>query len=311
MQIASLILDQMLQFFLMLLLGFIIVKVGLLKANDSKVLSTLSIYIVLPCVIVNAFQIDYNKETAMGLMLAFGAACVIHVLLLVLNTILRRIFHLDVVEQASVIYSNAGNMIIPIVSSVLGPEWVLYSSAFVSVQIILLWTHCKSLLCEEKQFDIKKVLGNINIWAILIGILLFLLRIQLPGIAASTFTSIGYLMAPLGMFVMGMLLAGSDLKSVFGNFRVYIVAVLRLLICPVAVLLVLKASGAATWIPNADTILFISFLACTTPASATITQMAQVYNKNAEEASSVNIVTTLVCLVTMPLLTQLYWMLIG
>jgi hypothetical protein len=79
----------------------------------------------------------------------------------------------------------------------------------------------------------------------------------------------------------------------------------------VAVLLVLKASGAANWIPNADTILFISFLACTTPASATITQMAQVYEKNAEEASSVNIVTTLVCLVTMPLLTQLYWMLIG
>jgi hypothetical protein len=311
MQIASLILDQMLQFFLMFLLGFIIVKVGLLKANDSKVLSTISIYIVLPCVIVNAFQIDYNTETAMGLMLAFGAACVIHALLLVLNAILRRILHLDVVEQASVIYSNAGNMIIPIVSSVLGPEWVLYSSAFVSVQIILLWTHCKSLLCEEKKFDIRKVLGNINIWAILVGILLFLFRIRLPGIVSSTCTSIGYLMAPLGMIVMGMLLAGSDMRSVFCDSRVYIVAVLRLIICPLAVLLVLKASGAAAWITNADTILFISFLACTTPASATITQMAQVYEKNAREASSVNIVTTLVCLATMPIFTQLYWMMIG
>jgi hypothetical protein len=311
MQIASLIFNQMLQFFLMLLLGYIIVRAGILKANDSKVLSSISIYIVLPCVIVNAFQIDYDTDTAKGLMLAFGAACVIHVLLLLINLIVSRIFHLDVVEQASTIYSNAGNMIIPIVSAVLGPEWVLYSSAFVSVQIILLWTHCKSLLCEEKQFDIVKVLKNINIWAIIVGILLFLLRIQLPSVVSSTFTSIGALMAPLGMIVMGMLLAGSDLKTVFGNFRVYLVSVLRLLVCPIVVLLVLKASGAYTWIPNADTILFISFLACTTPASATITQMAQVYGKNAEEASSVNIVTTLVCLVTMPILASLYWMLIG
>jgi hypothetical protein len=247
----------------------------------------------------------------MGLMLAFGAACVIHVLLLLINAVVGRVFHLDVVEQASVIYSNAGNMIIPIVSSVLGAEWVLYSSAFVSVQIILLWTHCKSLLCEEKQFDIKKVLKNINIWAIIVGILLFLLHIQLPSVVSSTCTSIGALMAPLGMIVMGMLLAGSDLKTVFGNFRVYIVAVLRLIVCPVVVLLAIKLSGAAAWLSNADTILFISFLACTTPASATITQMAQVYGKNAKEASSVNIVTTLVCLVTMPIIASLYWTLVG
>jgi hypothetical protein len=77
------------------------------------------------------------------------------------------------------------------------------------------------------------------------------------------------------------------------------------------VLLAIKLSGAAAWLSNADTILFISFLACTTPASATITQMAQVYGKNAKEASSVNIVTTLVCLVTMPIIASLYWTLIG
>jgi hypothetical protein len=166
-------------------------------------------------------------------------------------------------------------------------------------------------LCEEKQFDIKKVLRNINIWAIIVGILLFLLHIQLPSVVSSTCTSIGALMAPLGMIVMGMLLAGSDLKTVFGNSRVYIVAVLRLIVCPAVVLLAIKLSGAAAWLSNADTILFISFLACTTPASATITQMAQVYGKNAKEASSVNIVTTLVCLVTMPIIASLYWTLIG
>jgi hypothetical protein len=311
MQIASLILNQMLQFFLMLLLGFIVVKARLLKPEDSKVLSTISIYIVLPCVIVNAFQIDLTAETAMGLLLAFGAAIVIHVILLLLNVVLRNVLHLDVVEQASVIYSNAGNMIIPIVSAVLGAEWVLYSSAFVSMQIILLWTHCKGMLCGEKGIDLKKVLGNVNIWAILIGILLFVLRIQLPSVVSSAFTSIGSMMAPLGMIVMGMLLAGSDLRAVFGKARIYLVSLLRLVLCPAIVLLVLKLSGAASLVTNGETILFISFLACTTPASATITQMAQVYDKDAGEASMINIMSTLLCLITMPIFASLYWTLMG
>lgn len=58
--------------------------------------------------------------------------------------------------KASLIYSNAGNLIIPIVTSVLGPEWVIYTSGFISVQVILIWTHCKMLLCGEKKADLKK-----------------------------------------------------------------------------------------------------------------------------------------------------------
>lgn len=311
MQIAGLILNQMLQFFLMLLFGFILVKSRLLGPDDSKILSTLSIYLVLPCVIVNAFQVELTKETSSGLLLAFGAACITHFLLVSVNALFRRLFHLDPVEQASVIYSNAGNMIIPIVSSVLGPEWVLYSSAFVSVQILFLWVHCKGLLCGESRPDLRKLLRNINVWAILAGIFLFIMQIHLPVLVSDTFSSIGNLMAPLGMIVMGMLLAGSRLSTVFGSVRVYLVAGLRLLVCPLLVLALFTVTHAAAWLPKADIILFISFLACTTPASATITQMAQVYGKDAQTASSVNLVTTVCCLATMPVLAQCYWLVTG
>ena len=49
--------------------------------------------------------------------------------------LLGHALHLDAVEKASMIYSNAGNLIIPIVTAVLGKEWVIYSSAFLSVQL--------------------------------------------------------------------------------------------------------------------------------------------------------------------------------
>ena len=86
--------------------------------------------------------------------------------------------------------------------------------------------------------------------------------------------------------------------------------VLRLLVCPLVILLMIGMSRAYLLMPDARTILFISFLACTAPASATITQMAQIYERDAEYAGAINIVTTLFCLLTMPVMTELYWVMV-
>ena len=57
---------------------------------------------------------------------------------------------LNEVEKASVYYSNAGNLIMPIVTFVLGQEWMLYGCVFMSVQLVFVWSHGKSVLSMEK-----------------------------------------------------------------------------------------------------------------------------------------------------------------
>lgn len=153
---SLLLMKQIAKLFLIMAMGFILVKTRLMKAEESKSLSMVVIYLIMPCVIINAFQVEYTESIRNGLILAFVAAVLIHVVLIILTKILERIFHLDAVEKASIMYSNAGNLIIPIVTSVLGKEWVIYSSAFLSVQIILLWTHGRMVLCEEGKIDLKK-----------------------------------------------------------------------------------------------------------------------------------------------------------
>lgn len=311
MQIASLILNQMLQFFLMMLMGYAVVKAGVLKADDSRVLSSIAVYLVTPCVIINAFQIEYTAETASGLLLAVAAAiCSQMVFLLFISTVGKR-WKLNAVEKASVMYSNAANMIIPIVLSVLGEEWVLYTSAYIAVQIVMMWTHCRGMLCGEKGIDWKKILKNSNIISMIIAIVLFLTGIRLPELVNDTFTSLRALMAPLGMMILGMLMAKSDLKKVFTSLKIYKIALLRLLLCPLMMLCILKFSGATAWLPNAETILFVSFLATCTPPAVNITQMSQVYGQDAEYASSINIVAICLCLLTIPLMAGLYWTVIG
>lgn len=62
MEISILLMEQITELFLMILMGYIIVKTGLLKGDDSKVISKIVLYLVIPCVIINAFQVDYTSE---------------------------------------------------------------------------------------------------------------------------------------------------------------------------------------------------------------------------------------------------------
>lgn len=62
MQISILLMEQIFELFLMILMGFIIVKAGIVKEEDSKVLSKIVLYLIIPCVIINAFQVDYTKN---------------------------------------------------------------------------------------------------------------------------------------------------------------------------------------------------------------------------------------------------------
>ncbi len=309
MQIAMLILKQMIKFFFMLMMGYTVVKTGVLKSKDSKILSTIAIYLVTPCVIINAFQIEYTTEAVQGLLLALGAAiCIQMVFLCFISTIGKK---LPAVERASIMYSNAANMIIPIIQAVLGQEWVLYTSAYIAVQIVMMWTHGRSMLCGETHIDWKKILTNLNIISIIIGIALFAAGIRLPALVTDTFSSLGSMMAPLGMIVLGMLMADADLKKIFSNLQIYKIAAIRLLLCPLLMLLLIRVSGAYRFLPEAATILFVSFLATCTPPAVNITQMAQIYGQDAQYSSSINVVSICLCLLTIPLMAALYWLVIA
>ena len=304
--ISLILAEKIFSLFLIMFMGYAVVHWGLLHAEDSKTLSLISLYLISPCVIISAFQVQYTPDVLHGLLLALAAAVLLHVGIIVVVNLLGHALHLDAVEKASMIYSNAGNLIIPIVTAVLGKEWVIYSSAFLSVQLFLLWSHAKSMLCGEKSFALKKVLTNINMIAILAGAALFLLHIQLPAVIEDSLDMVGSAIGPISMIILGMLMAGMNFKKILGYRRLWLVTALRLVGIPLAAVALLKLSGLAYLVPDGQTILLVSLLATCTPSASTITQMAQIYGKDADYASAINVVTTLLCIFTMPLMVALY-----
>ena len=310
MNISILLMQQIVQLFLMIFMGYLIVKTGLVRDDDSKVLSKIILYLIVPCVIINAFQVDYTTDTVKGLLIAFAASVMTQVILLVVISAAGKLLHLNEVEIASVYYSNSGNLIVPIVTFILGQEWVLYGCVFMSVQLVFLWTHCKKIISREASYDLKKIILNINMISIFIGVILFFTGIRLPEIIRNTLASVGTMIGPASMIVTGMLFAGMNLKQIFANKRVYFITFLRLIAVPLIALVLIKLSNLASFSADGNKIMLIVFLAIITPSASTVTQMCQVYGNDSKYASAINVMTTLLSIITMPVMVMLFQMII-
>ena len=83
--ISLLLVRKIVQLFLIMILGYVMVRLKVVKTEESVVLSKISLYLIMPAVILSAFQVDFKQEIREGLMLAFVAAVAIHILLLVID----------------------------------------------------------------------------------------------------------------------------------------------------------------------------------------------------------------------------------
>ena len=270
----------------MILLGYILVKSNLLTKQDSEVLSTVALYIVTPCVIINAFQVQHSQDVKNGLILSFLAAIIIHIIYIVGVRIVGKGYTLNGVEKATIIYTNAGNLIIPLVQALLGKEWVVYTTGYILVTTIFIWTHGRMLICEEKGFNVKELLKNVNVVACIMGILMFALKIQFPSLITETMDSISATIAPISMIVAGMLIAGMDVKDCLKNKRLYIITFLKMIVFPLFAVSLLKFTNLSSMVKNGDIILLISLLASIAPTAASVTQLAQIYDADSEYASA-------------------------
>ena len=157
MDIAFLLGTKIIELTLIVLIGYGLVKSKLLKSEDSKTLSVIGLYVISPAVMIEAFQIDYTPEILQGLQLSLFMAVFLQVILIIIGSLLKRLLNLDPIEHATSIYSNSGNLIIPIVMSLFGKEWVIYASCFIVVQTFLFWTHCRLIIVGKGNLSLKMI----------------------------------------------------------------------------------------------------------------------------------------------------------
>ena len=141
---------------------------------------------------------------------------------------------------------------------------------------------------------------------IFIGLGLFFTGLRLPPLLQDVADSVGGMIGPLSMLVSGMLIGGLQLRQLVTYKRVWLIAFLRLILLPLCVVLLIKYSGITTLVPNGKDVLLVTLLAAVAPSATSTTNLAQVYNKDAQYACAINVITTLLCVATIPAMVALY-----
>ena len=305
--IERLLFQHILKLILMMFVGFAAVKTKILKSEDSRVLSKLALFVIGPSAIISAFQVELNADVAGGLLEALIIAACSILFSVFAAKMFRKVFRLNTVEEASILFSNAGNLVIPLVSGVLGPEWVIYTTPFLAVQLSVMWSYGVSMFQKKGTVQWKKIFLNANLISIVIGAILMLSRIKLPYILPDALKSLASMQGPIAMIVTGMLAAQLHLKRIFTDPKVYLTVVLRVVAMPAIFLLFVKALMHFGVLLPGSYIVLIVFFAVMTPVASNVTQFSIVYGEDAEYASGINILSTLACALTMPVFVKLFF----
>ena len=160
MAIVPLLFSQLSSLLLIAIIGYAAVKKGIMKASECKPISTLLIYVIIPSSIIKALQLPLSEEKVHGFGIAVIFAIAVHLFWLVLTTFLGKATSLDGTARASLMYTNSGNLIFPLVASVFGEEYVFYACMYNAVQQFFIWTHGMVLMSGERRVTLRQVLLN-------------------------------------------------------------------------------------------------------------------------------------------------------
>ena len=306
MELSFLLFKQMVSMMLMILMGIILVKCKVIKKEDSRVIAAITLYVVNPCLVISSLQIEFTKERFNGLILALTVAVLAHIVYIFVTYFICRLTKYNEIERASMIYSNGGNLIVPLVFALLGETKVFYCCAFIMVQTVLFWTHLVRMIGGSDRANIKKIITNPNMIAIVVGIVLFIFKIRLPEILGVTVSNIGAIVGPLTMLMLGMIMAEANLKETFLSVHNWFVCLMRLVILPFLIIVLVRLSTVAEHFSFAKDVIMIVILAVCAPVAVTVTQMADLFQNHEKQAGAINVMSVMLSIVSMPLMLALY-----
>lgn len=302
MSLANITMNQIIIMFFMILVGIACFKLNYIEGETNKKLSNLLLMLIGPCLIFISYQREFSKELLRGLVISIILAILTHMIgIAVAYIIFREKDNKDIIiERFSAIYSNCSFMGIPLINGVYGSEGVFYLTAYITVFNLFIWTHGLMLMIgKQKPKEMIKMLISPTLIATTCGFIFFLGQIKIPTMLYQTMEYIASINTPLAMMVAGVTIAQTDIRKVLFKGRIYLVAFVKLLVVALVALMVYRN------FPISDSVLTTSIIAAACPAAATGTLFSLRYNKNALYASEIFAVTTLLSVITIPLIAML------
>ena len=276
--------------FVLLAVGFLVKKIRIVGAEGQRNITDLVIYVVLPCNIVLSFLSGMTRDTLRDCVTILLISIGIQVFGVIYGKLLYRNQPEDRKKSLTyaIICSNAGFLGNPIAEGVFGATGLMYASVYLIPQRIMMWSEGLAIFSGEKdrKGTLKKVVTHPCVIACVIGIILMLTGAELPELIKTPLSTIGRCNTALSMFVIGMILADIDLKTILDRTVVWY-TVNRLVIIPLLVY------GVCLLLPVSSVVRGVSVLLAAMPAGATTSMLALKYGRDPGFATRLVVFSTL------------------
>lgn len=292
------VLTQVLILLILILVGVILSKAGVITKEGASVMTDVVLLIVTPCVIIKSFIRELNPETLRGLAISVLIAFLVHIGFILLSLLVRdKDKGRQRVLQFGTIFSNCGFMAIPLQQALLGDEGVFYGSSFVAVFNLFIWSYGITLMSgDRKRLSPKKLILNPGVIGIAIGLVFFLSQIPVPNVLHQSISHVAALNTPVPMLIIGYHLYHSNIIGCLKDLKAIISILLRLLVFPAIALVVMYVCGVR------GTMLVSNTICCSAPIAAITTMFSAKFGADTELSVATVSLSTILSLITMPII---------
>lgn len=302
-------LQQMLALFMLMLIGYFCGKKDVLDKMTTKKISWLVVNVANVSMLLKAGLDNKTDVPMQNILLVLGIAVSMYVVLILIAAVLPVVLRVERKDyglyRVMMIFSNIGFMGFPLLAAISGSQAVLYAAMFQFPFNILLYTYGIAMISKKEGKDSKKSgfhwknILNVGVLASIISLICFFGKLDMPDFVDTTLSNLSNLTAPLSMLVIGQSFTEFKIQDLFTNVRLLLFAVVKLLAVPIIGLLFLKQ-----FITDA-TILTVCMVMMGTPVASMTAMLAQQYDGDYELASKGVALTTLLSVVTMPVVSMI------
>jgi predicted permease len=264
--------------------------------------SSFIINITLPAMLFATFQRPFSKELMREGGIAFFLSVLVYGFSFLTAFVYPRILRMKGPERGvhryALIISNCGFIGYPLVEAVLGPSYLFHAVIFNIRFGLLAFSVCAWLISKEGESSLRvtwKTFCNSSVTATALGLFCFIFSLSLPEPLFRSLKMTGDMTSPLSMILIGTTLAQANIRQVFGRWQVYVTTAMRLLILPGLIGLILYLLGIR------GPLFVMGILITAMPVGSSTSILATLYKTAPEEASSLVFLSTLLCMVTVPL----------
>lgn len=301
------VIQQIFSMFLMVMVGFFMFKAKMITEAGIKNMSVLLLKIVMPMIVISAFQRQFDAGLFLEWCIMFGASLLTYLVCIILAEIFfRKDGNYPLAEsKLSLVLPNCGFLAFPLMQALAGDIGIFMGSTSVILLNIIQWTYGVKLLKSNEKIGIRKLILTPGTIAIVCSLILFISPVKLPKPVFLAIDSIGSLNTPLAMILLGAMLAQTDIKLALSKFCYYKISILKLLLVPLVMMFIFK------FLPFSDTVRLVAFICSVVPTATSVSMMAQLYDSDYRYATNAVVITTVLSVVTMPILLSIGKVILG